>query len=214
VWNRVFWSDVFIWLDSVKFSRAAIKWDDRALIESSDGRPIVLRLPLCGSRLALWSEARINEGWRKHLVTITQCYSKRRYWTTVKPMIESVYDEDAYTIDEVCWRTLTGAASILKPTCRFIRSTSLGIRSAKGDLVFDLVRAVGGTSYLTGAPGTGYLPLDKFAEAGIEIAVQEWRAPVTRHGLANPSIIDLLANVGPDAAREVLSGPPSNATSG
>ncbi len=51
VWNRIFSSDVFIWLDSVKFSRSATKWEDRTVVEGSDGRPIVLRLPLRGSRL-------------------------------------------------------------------------------------------------------------------------------------------------------------------
>jgi hypothetical protein len=159
--------------------------------------------------LALWSEAGLNDGWRRHLVTISQSYSKRPYWPAIKPTVESVYRDDAHTIDEVCWRTLIAAASILKPGCRFVRSSSLGATSTKGDLVFDLVRAVGGTSYLTGRPGTAYLPMARFARAGIEIVVQEWRAPTTRHGLANPSIIDLLANLGAESSKEILSGSPT-----
>ena len=39
VWNRIFTSDVYIWLDSVKFSRSATKWEDRTVVEASDGRP-------------------------------------------------------------------------------------------------------------------------------------------------------------------------------
>jgi WbqC-like protein family len=208
VWNRIFSSDVFIWLDSVKFSRSASKWEDRTVVESPDGRPIVLRLPLRGSRNALWSEAGLNEGWRRHLETIRQCYSKGPHWKTISAMVGSVYAEDADTIDAVCWRTLNGTASILQPSCRFVRSSSLGgINSSKGDLVLDLVQAMGGTTYLTGAPSVDYLPMDRFTEAGVRLVVQEWQAPITRHGLANPSIIDLLANVGPDEAREVLSRP-------
>jgi hypothetical protein len=121
-------------------------------------------------------------------------------------MIESVYDNDANTIDAVCWRTLQAAKDILRPACTVVRSSSLPTDSVKGDLVLELVRAVGGTSYLTGAPGLAYLPVDRFAEYGIEIAVQAWPAPSTRHGLVNPSIIDLLANSGPEVARVVLSG--------
>jgi len=208
VWNRIFSSDIFIWLDSVKFSRSATKWEDRTIVEATDGRQIVLRLPLRGSRLALWSEVGLNDDWRKHLVTITQCYSKRPHWRAISSMIESVYSEDANTIDAVCWRTLQAARGILRPECYFIRSSSLPVDSVKGDLVLELVQAVGGTSYLTGAPGLAYLPVDRFAERGIEVVVQAWQAPTTQHGLVNPSIIDLLANVGPELAREVLSRPP------
>ena len=119
----------------------------------------------------------------------------------------SVYSEDATTIDDVCWRTLQAVNGILEPECRFIRSSSLAIDSVKGDLVLDLVQAVGGTSYLTGEPGLAYLPVDRFAERGIDLIVQAWQAPTAKRGLLNPSIIDLLANRGPDFAREILSRP-------
>ena len=74
--------------------------------------------------------------------------------------------------------------------------------------MLELIQAVGGTSYLTGAPGLAYLPVDRFADRGIELVVQAWQAPATQHGLVNPSIIDLLATVGLERAREVLSQPP------
>jgi hypothetical protein len=205
VWNRIFSSDVFIWLDSVKFSRSATKWEDRTIVETTDGRQIVLRLPLRGSRLAIWSEVGLNDDWRKHLVTIRQCYSRRPHWRTISSVVESVYSDDASTIDAVCWRTLQAAKGILRPECRVVRSSSLPTDSVKGDLVLELVQAVGGTSYLTGAPGLAYLPVERFAQRGIEIVVQAWPAPSTPHGLVNPSIIDLLANSGPEAARVVLS---------
>jgi hypothetical protein len=208
VWNRVFYSDVFVWLDSVKFSRSATKWEDRTVVESSDGREVVLRLPLRGSRSAKWSDAGLNDGWQRHLATITQCYSKRPHWATVRPMVESVYAAEASTIDEVCWRTMEAARSVLEPECRFVRSSSLGVESSKGELVLELVKAVGGTHYLSGAPGLSYLPLEKFADAGIETVVQSWQAPATRHGLTNPSIVDLLANLGIDQTRETISAPP------
>ena len=73
--------------------------------------------------------------------------------------------------------------------------------------MLELVEAVRGTSYLTGAPGLAYLPVERFAERGIEIVVQAWAAPSTRHGLANPSILDLLATSGAEVARDVLSRP-------
>ena len=205
VWNRIFASDVYVWLDSVKFSRSATKWEDRTIVEAPDGRPVVLRLPLRGSRLALWSQAGVQPDWRRHLLTIRHCYAKRPHWPALGPAVEAVYAADAETIAEVCWRTFQACRQVLAPAARVVRSSDLDVRSAKGDLVLDLVKAVGGTTYLSGAPGLAYLPLDRFRREGVRVAVQDWKAPVTRRGLADPSVLDLLANTGAAGARDLLS---------
>jgi hypothetical protein len=205
VWNRVFASDVYIWLDSVKFSRSATKWEDRTVVEATDGRSVVLRLPLRGSRLALWSQAGVQPDWRRHLTTIRHCYGKRPYWNSVVTEVEAVYEQDADTIAEVCWRTFQAGLTLLAPSAKVVRSSDLGVSSAKGDLVLDLVKEVGGDSYISGGPGLSYLPLDRFRTEGVDVLVQAWKAPLTRRGLADPSVLDLLANSGISAAREVLS---------
>ena len=205
VWNRIFASDAYIWLDSVKFSRSATKWEDRTIIEASDGRPVVLRLPLKGSRLALWSEAGVQPTWRRHMTTIRHCYSKRPHWSAIAEPVDAVYQRDAETINEACWRTFQTCLKLLAPNTRIFRSSDLGVYSAKGELVLDLVKTIGGTSYISGGPGLSYLPLQRFHEAGVDIAVQSWKAPIARRGLADPSILDLLANEGVSAAREILS---------
>ena len=205
VWNRILTSDVYIWLDSVKFSRSATKWEDRTIVEAPDGRPVVLRLPLKGSTLVLWSEAGVQPTWRRHMVTIRHCYAKRPHWNIVGPSVEAVYEEDAETIAEVCWRTFQASRRLLAPDARVVRSSDLDVHSAKGDLVLDLVKEVGGTSYICGRPGLSYLPLERFRRDGVDVVVQEWKAPTARRGLANPSILDLLATAGLDATRELLS---------
>lgn len=205
VWNRIFASDVYIWLDSVKFSRSATKWEDRTVVEASDGRPVVLRLPLKGSRLVLWSEAGVQPTWRRHLVTIRHCYSKRPHWNTVAQTVEAVYEHEAETIAEVCWRTFQVGLQLLAPDTRVVRSSDLDVHSSKGELVLDLVKEVGGTSYISGEPGLSYLPLERFRQEGVDVVLQAWRAPVARQGLADPSVLDLLANAGLSAARESLS---------
>ena len=205
VWNRILTSDVYIWLDSVKFSRSATKWEDRTVVELSDGRPVVLRLPLRGSRLALWSEAGVQPDWRKHLMTIRQCYSRRPHWNAVGQAVEAVYEQEADTIAEVCWRTFQTVLRLLDPAVQVVRSSDLDVYSAKGDLVLDLVKQVGGTSYISGAPGLSYLPLERFRREGVDVLVQAWKAPVTRWGLADPSVLDLLANTGISSARQTLS---------
>lgn len=206
VWNRVLRSDVFVWLDSVKFSRSATKWEDRTVVEARDGRAVVLRLPLRGPRSVTWGEAGLNHGWRRHETTIRQCYSRRPHFGRVEALLPAVYGPDATTIEEVCWRTFRKVAEVLQPRCRVLRSSSLGLSSTKGELVLDLVKAVGGRVYLSGAPGAAYLPRARFEEAGVTVEVQNWGAPRTEGGLANPSILHLLACEGREGALAALDG--------
>jgi hypothetical protein len=207
VWNRVLRADVFVWLDGVKFSRSATKWEDRTVVESSDGRPVVLRLPLRGSRNASWADAGLNRGWRRHEKTIRQCYSRRPHFGAIEPLLAGVYGAEASTIEQVCWRTFQKVAEILNPACQVVRSSSLALASQKGDFVLDLVRATGGSVYLTGAPGAAYLPREKFAAAGVTLEVQDWAAPRTEAGLPNPSILHLLACHGTQGALAALAEP-------
>ena len=208
VWNRVLSADVFVWLDGVKFSRSAAKWEDRTVVESGDGRPVVLRLPLRGSRNALWAEAGLNRGWRRHEKTIRQCYSRRPHFSAIEPLLRDVYGPDAATIEQVCWRTFQQVARQLNPRCRVVRSSTLGLSSSKGDLVLDLVRAAGGSVYLSGAPGSAYLSRERFEAAGVSLEVQDWPAPRTEAGLANPSVLHLLACLGAQGARAALAPRP------
>lgn len=207
VWNRVLNSDVFVWLDSVKFSRSSTKWEDRTIIEGSDRRPITLRLPLCGSRNVLWKDAGLNESWVGHRVTIGQAYSRAPYWPSVRALVDGIYQTPASTIDEVCWRSFLSTTSVLNPQCRVVRGSDLKANSAKGELILDMVREVGGTAYIAGGPGATYLPGDLFASKGVKILVQDWKAPVTRGGLANPSVVHLLAHAGPEETRRLLADP-------
>lgn len=204
VWNRVFSSDVFIWLDHVKFSRSSRKWEDRTLVEGRDGRSVVLRLPLQGSRNASWRDALVHEGWNRQARTIEGCYRRAPHWPVIARLSHDVYDDEARTIDEVCWRTFEAVRQILHPKVSVLRSSDLEIHSQKGDLVLDLVTAVGGSSYLCGAPGADYLSAEAFAERGVQIEVQRWTAPITAGGHSNPSILHLIAHDGPVGARDTV----------
>jgi LmbE family N-acetylglucosaminyl deacetylase len=50
-----------------------------------------------------------------------------------------------------------------------VRSSALGPTGTKDDLVLDLCRRTGATTYLSGTLGRRYLREDRFAEAGIRV---------------------------------------------
>jgi hypothetical protein len=151
-----------------------------------------------------WGQASLNQGWRRHEKTIRQCYARRPHFELVERLLPDVYGPDAQTIEQVCRRTFDKVAEVLQPRCRVVRSSSLGLLSTRGQLVLDLVKAVGGGVYLSGGPGAAYLPRDRFEAAGVGVEVQSWAAPRTKGGLSNPSILHLLACDGRDGALAAL----------
>ena len=92
---------------------------------------------------------------------------------------------------------------LLAPAPILFAALTLTCIPQKEQLVLDLVKKVGGTSYISGGPGFSYLPLERFRQEGVDVVAQAWKAPTARRGLADPSILDLLANEGVSAAREI-----------
>src|SRR5690606_29872725 len=103
---------------------------------------------------------------------------------------------------------LRWAFDLLGITVPIRRSSDLGDHGA-GDgpsaRHIQLCRAVGATTYLSGPGGQGYMDLDQFAEAGVAVAFQDYRAtPYPQRFeslgfLADLSVLDALFNCGPAA---------------
>ncbi|WP_245719134.1 WbqC family protein [Micromonospora rhizosphaerae] len=203
-WNRYLNADVFVWLDHVQFARSRTKWEDRTVVESRAGEPICLRLPLRGTRNVPWRDAGLNDGWRKHGLTMRHCYGKAIGWHELEPAMDAVYGSEVSRIEEVCWRSFEQVTKLFGNPTRVVRSSTLNPVSAKGELMLELVQRVGGTRYVTGEPGATYLDQEAFRRAGVEIEIQRWTAPRTGRGLSNPSVVHLIAEHGAAAAVKML----------
>lgn len=86
----------------------------------------------------------------------------------------------------------------------------LGVRGSGSGWMLDICKAAGATTYVCGQPAAeAYLDRAAFAEAGIDISVQDWRCPVYEQRwppfVPNLSIVDLAANVGWRRARDLLT---------
>jgi len=79
---------------------------------------------------------------------------------------------------------------------------------SKTDALIDIVKAVGGTEYISGDGARAYLEPEKFAEAGIKLSFVNYKPivyPQIHAGFVkNMSIIDLVFNVGWKEARRLI----------
>ncbi len=187
VWNRILDSDIYVWLDHVQFARGADRWEDRTLLEQADGRELILRLPLNGSKRVPWNEVGVRQDWLKHRKSIEQNY---------RNIHEDIFDRvyrPAEHMETICWRTLLEVKDILQPRTAIVKSSDFSFGEKKGDLMLEICNFFQADEYLTGAFGASYLPVDDFTEAGVKIVVQDWKAPKTVKGeIANPSILHLM----------------------
>jgi hypothetical protein len=203
-------ADVFIILDTVQFKKH--EWQNRNRVRTKEGWqwltvPIIDRFPERIDRVA------VNAGvdWaRKHRHALSLQYGKAPHWEPAGPALvvllerpwPRLCDLNVAVLDLLCEHL--GIA-----TPRRLAST-LSAREEPTDRLIDLCRAVGGTTYLAGQGGAGYMDLARFTQADIAVSAQDYRHPEYPQRytpfVSHLSVIDLLFNCGPESLAVLRSG--------
>lgn len=208
--EKVARSERFILLDDVAFTKNG--WQNRNRIKTAQG-PQILTVPVnlsLGMPIKDVSIAR--EPWtRKHWATLTQSYRQAPYFSKEW---ESLYEQSWENLVELnveMYQRHLAALDINVPWCR---SSQLEVPPENGTArLVNLVKAVGGTAYLTGAHAFDeYLDPAAFRKAGIDLWIFEWRCPTYRqlhpkYGFVKDlATLDLLFCEGPGARSLLASG--------
>ena len=204
-------SDVFIVLDNIQFTKNG--WQNRNKVKAAAG-VVTLTVPVSARLGEPLDAVRINDAvpWRKkHRRTIEQAYGKAPHYEALAPLLAETYARDWETLDALNRHLLARFVEVLGIATRIAYASELEVPGVATERLVNLVEAVGGDRYYTGAFAVdAYLDVSLFEEAGIGIEIQEWRAPVYSqlHGDFVPdlSIVDLLMNCGPDSLRILMEG--------
>jgi hypothetical protein len=203
-------ADVFIVYDQVQYTKS--DWRNRNVLKTRAGKAWIT-VPVRRDGLATQIEdARID--WKaewpaRHRSMIMENYRTAPFLDEVSAAFQSVLDRrhdrlSALNVDLMAW--VAGELSI---KTRIVQSSSLASSGDRNERLVDLVRAVGGTRYLTGPAALSYLDLEAFGRAGIAVEVKAYDyAPYTQlwGGFEGAvSILDLMLNTGPDARAHLKS---------
>lgn len=187
--------DVFVFLDDVQFSKQS--WINRVRV-NVQGKSQWLTCPVVRETMAgpirhcLISE---HGAWRdKAIKTLTMNYSRAPNVSQCLERIEPMLRRSGLLADFNIAAICTIARMLgLKP--RFVRQSALGAEGNATDLLIDIVRRVGGSTYLSGGGAQGYQDDEKFDRAGLRLVYQNFThrpyAP-TPHDLPGLSVIDYL----------------------
>jgi hypothetical protein len=206
--EKISHSDVFVLLDDVEFSSRS--WTCRNRIKTPDGWTW-LTVPVTGSTSRPVREIEIatDQDWRSdHWKTLTHNYGGAPYFDDLKQVFESTYDREWESLDRLNVHLLEALCDLLDFEYEFVRQSALDVEGQRTDLILDICGRLDADRYYSGAGGRDYNDEDRFAAAGIDLTYQSIEHPEypQRFGEFVPSLsfVDVMFNVGPDEARELV----------
>lgn len=151
--------------------------------------------------------------WRKqHLDLLRQAYAAAPFRNDMLALIESVYAEPADSIGRLSKLSMEACCRFfdLDAERRFMDVRELDIGGSSSQRVLDVVKAVGGTRYITGLGARNYLDHQLFEDASIRVEYMDYqKIPYPQlHGEFTPyvSVLDLVANMGKEGIGCISSG--------
>ncbi|HUQ75537.1 MAG TPA: WbqC family protein [Burkholderiales bacterium] len=218
--HRMARADLFIVLDHVQYERG--NYQNRTQVRVN-GAPHWLTVPVVQrSQKECIVEKSIDNSrpWAAtHFETLRRAYASAGFFHTYAAPLRALYEqrwERLVDVNAAMLELLRDALDIRTP---LVKSSELGARGAKSELVLNLCKAVGASALLVGMGGSRkYLDRSAFSRAGIALQFQEFTHPVyPQRGAgsemkafsAGLSALDLLFNCGPRSREQLLDAPAS-----
>jgi hypothetical protein len=204
VFEQIKLCDEFMFLDDVQFQKGGFV--NRVQIKTAQGSQWLTVPVLRGGHLPPIREVEIDyrSAWReKHLKTLQAAYARAPFVRQMLAIVAEVYGERPATVAQLAIGGTQRCAAYLglRPEVTFSSWTPVpGMQSQR---LVELL-APRTTTYITGLGALNYLDEPLLAARGIEVRVMAYRrTPYAQlHGPFDPhvSILDTIANVGPEAA--------------
>ena len=204
--HRIAKSDIHIVLDHVQFEKNSFV--NRNKIRTKEGwcwLTVPVRTKGLFGNLAINTlEISEEDKWRKkHWASIINNYSKARFFKEYAWVIENAYSSKWTKFDELMKSITNNMLKALNIQTPMLYSSQMDVRGKKDELVLNLCKEVGATTYISGPLGRGYIEEEKFKTARIRVLYHDYIHPTYRqvYGGFEPymSVIDLLFNCGPES---------------
>lgn len=202
--------DEYVVFDSAQYVKR--HWHNRNKIKTANG-PEWLTIPVVtkGRFEQRIDEVEIEKPWAdKHWRSIELAYARAPFFDELAPIVRGWYELAAKEpkLTDVNMIFLRGISDALGLSTRIVRDSAYEAEGEKTGRLLSICRATGATHYLSGPSAQAYFDEALFNAAGV---VPEWMSYQgyaeypQLHGAFEPavSILDLMFNVGADAARSL-----------
>jgi len=206
-------ADTYVHYDDVQFSKGSFV--NRVQIKTRGGTKW-LTVPLRNLRLGQEiKDVALDDryDWRRaHVDLLAQAYDTAPFKEEMLALARTVYAAPCATISGVAAASLAAVCNYFELTRpeSFLFSSQLGIGGQSSRRVLDIVKHLGGDTYITGHGAQHYLDHELFAREGVHVEYMNYQKREYRqlHGAFTPyvSILDLIANEGRDGLKVITSG--------
>ncbi len=210
--NKVFNSDVFVWLHGVQFRKNYFQNRTKIKNPSNDSE-FWLTVPVKAKLTDNIDEVTIADAkWAARVSkTIQQFYSKSPYYNEYFEALIELINRPATLVEEVNYQTFIYLLKVLSYQGKVVRMDELGeLSNEPNQRLIDICKKLGAQHYIAGKGGKNYLNKKKWEEEGINISWQSFDSDAITYQqmgkafLPSLSLIDCLFNVGAEQTRELI----------
>ncbi|AGG29612.1 WbqC family protein [Morganella morganii] len=207
--NKMMNCDKYVILNSVDFRKNYYQNRNRILTKNNS---IFLTIPVNKSSNKKINEIEIsNDLWKqKHWTTILQTYNKSPFFYEIKNGLEILINTSGTNLSEFNISIILYFKKLLSIDCDIILSSELNLVTSSSELILDICKTVGASTYISGRDGREYLSEKDFIDNSINIIYQDYNIePYTQFNNKNEfvpymSIIDLISNIGIEKSKEYI----------
>lgn len=205
--------DKFVLLDDVQFERRSWQSRNRVLLS---GREHYLTVPVAKAdrdEKIMNIKIHYEYDWHsQHLGILKQAYGKTAYGSDVIDMVATVFAEGYEYLVDINQDLIIRFADYMGIKTPLLRSSALDCGGARSEHLAQICLTLDCGEYLSPVGSREYLMEDHFAEkAGISLEFQDFKAAsysqtANSEFVSHLSIVDVLANHGPEYAYDYVSG--------
>lgn len=210
--HRLAKADLYVALDHVQFvSGTSRSWTHRDRIKTPWGPrwlSLSVRKAPFGTAIKEMMLAP-DRGWRtSNLNLLRESYRSASHFDEIFPRLEALYAVDHARLVDMTLASIDLVCGLLDIRIPRVLSSTMSPSGANNEMLADLLKKCGATTYLSGQGARGYFDPAPYAAAGIAIEWQEFDHPIypQLYGDFVPmlSAIDMLFNCGVAQSRELL----------
>jgi WbqC-like protein family len=200
--------DELIFVDDLQYTRR--DWRNRNKIKTPRGSAwLTIPVEVKGKRHQKIKDTVVSDSkWGStHWKTIVHNYSRAKYFSRYKDVFEQLYlNSNEKMLSQINYKFLTSICELLRIRTKLTWSSDYRLVEGKTERLIDLCKQAGGNEYLSGPTARSYMDEGLFRNEGIAVRYMDYSGYLEYEQLYPPfepkvSIIDLIFNEGPDAAK-------------
>jgi len=203
--DKIAKSDVFVMLDDVQFQKTGGNWTNRVRMLSPKGASWeTVPVDRSGSGFRRVNEVAFKdyEEWRsKFLRSVSHRYGGFPFVLETMEMIEEIVELPTRHLADFNLRAIKKLCETVGIEFQIKLSSSFSLRSSSTSRLCEIVKSVGGDTYLIGSGSAGYVDMEVFERNGVRVLPQRFSHPSylqigRQEFVEGLSIIDTLMCIG------------------